>query len=526
MKKKTVMSLLVATALATAPTVAVLSPDKILAAEVTQDMSGVLTNTDNGSDLAYNYEASSHTLFLSGIIRGIEHSNKQFNWENIPVSEINHIRINNLSLYGNMKNLFMNFTNLRDLAIDNIDTSNATQMDSMFYNCSSLENLDLSGFDTSKVAEMNAMFYGCTSLRSLDLSSFDTSKVTNMGGMFEHCENLESLNLSSFDTSKVIHMSGMFGYCENLKSLNLSSFDTSNVILMADMFYNCSSLENLDLSSFDTSNVILMPAMFYNCSSLENLDLSGFDTSKVTDMEFLFRGCEVLKKLDVSGFSINENTDTQYFFCNNRKLDIIKCPKTIKKAIDLPDTDYQGKDFYDTAEVIQTKTVYQSLTASNENMTIRAYRQLHISYYLDGEQAFFKNKNTGSMEYVQSYIYKNYKVGEKADLMEHLGDYDTSNYDLISDKICTISADPVTNVSANFKTPEDKPTTPVKPVKPEDKPTTPIKPVKPEDKPTTPAIPVKNDVDVPDTSDTGAMPYLLSSFFGILAIIKAKIFKK
>ncbi|EME8125041.1 BspA family leucine-rich repeat surface protein, partial [Enterococcus faecium] len=45
-----------------------------------------------------------------------------------------------------------------------------------------LENLD-----TSQVTNMNYMFYNCWSLQSLDLSSFDTSQVTDMSYMFSSC---------------------------------------------------------------------------------------------------------------------------------------------------------------------------------------------------------------------------------------------------------------------------------------------------------------------------------------------------
>ena len=75
-----------------------------------------------------------------------------------------------------------------------------------------IENLN-----TSEVTDMTNMFFGCSRLTSLNLSNFNTSKVTNMRWMFLECSNLTSLNLSNFNTSKVTNMKGMFQSCSGLK---------------------------------------------------------------------------------------------------------------------------------------------------------------------------------------------------------------------------------------------------------------------------------------------------------------------
>ena len=108
----------------------------------------------------------------------------------------------------NSSGLFQNMQNLRLIDLNDIDTSNVTNMDSMFNDCYRLRSLDVSGFDTSNVTDMGGMFSGCTSyyLESLDVSGFDTSNVTDMGGMFADCNSLTSLNVSGFDTSNVTDM--------------------------------------------------------------------------------------------------------------------------------------------------------------------------------------------------------------------------------------------------------------------------------------------------------------------------------
>lgn len=210
---------------------------------------------------------------------------------------------------------FYGMANLTDIeGLENLNTSDVTDMKSMFLGCSSLTSLDLGSFDTGNVTQMNYMFYECNALASLDLSSFNTSKVTNMNCMFENCPNLTNLDLSSFDTSNVTSMSWMFYGCSSLASLDLSNFDTSNVTDMRYMFYGCSGLTSLDLSSFDTSNVISMCNMFYMCSGLTSLDVSNFNTSNVTDMYLMFGDCSSLTSLDLSSFDTDIVTDMRYMF--------------------------------------------------------------------------------------------------------------------------------------------------------------------------------------------------------------------
>jgi len=171
------------------------------------------------------------------------------------------------------------------------------------YRLTSLKTLEgLDNLDTSQVTNMSYMFYGVSNLSSLDLSGFNTSQVTNMEFMFYGVSNLSSLDLSGFNTSQVTNMANMFYGASNLSSLDLSGFNTSQVTNMRAMFYGTSGLSSLDLSGFDTSNVTLMKAMFYGASNLSSLDLSGFDTSKLEGeaMSNMFEGTDSLSSLKLS----------------------------------------------------------------------------------------------------------------------------------------------------------------------------------------------------------------------------------
>ena len=215
----------------------------------------------------------------------------------------------------NSRGLFSHLYNLKTIqGLENLDTSQVTDMSSMFDWCQSLTNLDVSHFDTSQVTNMSWMFWQCRGLTNLDVSNWDTSKVTDMSVMFNECENLTNLYLSNFDTSQVTDMHEMFSDCNSLTSLDVSHFDTSQVTNMNRMFDECENLTNLDLSNFGTSQVTNMNKMLRECVSLTSLDVSHFNTSKVTDMKEMFAYCENLTSLDVSHFDTSQVTDMSWMF--------------------------------------------------------------------------------------------------------------------------------------------------------------------------------------------------------------------
>ncbi|HAC0545401.1 TPA_asm: BspA family leucine-rich repeat surface protein [Listeria monocytogenes] len=212
--------------------------------------------------------------------------------------------------------MFKNCSNLMEVDLSGLDTSEVTTMWDMFNSCRELEELDVSHFDTSSVTNMSYMFYDNRNLEVLDVSNLDTSSVTNMYAMFEDCTSLEELDVSNFDTSSVTDMYRVFNGCEKLKKLDVSNFDTSSATAMVQMFRNCSALEKLDVSNFNTSLVTDMRAMFAGCTSLEALDVSNFDTSSVTNMAAMFSDNEKVEKLDLSTFDTSSVTNMGTMFKN------------------------------------------------------------------------------------------------------------------------------------------------------------------------------------------------------------------
>ena len=208
---------------------------------------------------------------------------------------------------------FYSFSHLETVVgIENLNTSNVTEMHSMFDGCSRLTSIDVSHFNTSNVTNMDGMFSNCQLLETLDVSNFNTSKVEYMAGMFIGCYNLTLLDVSHFNTSNVVSLFSMFGYCRSLTSIDVSHFNTSKVPNMLGMFQECSSLTSLDLSSFDTSNVTLTRGMFANCSNLTTIYVSSsWSTGSITQSEEMFTGCE--KLVGGRGTTYNANhTDAAY----------------------------------------------------------------------------------------------------------------------------------------------------------------------------------------------------------------------
>lgn len=205
--------------------------------------------------------------------------------------------------------LFRMFTQVKEIDLLALDTSNVTDMGYMFSGCKSLEKIDVSKLETSNVTSMMRMFYGCSSLKSLDVSNFHSEKVTSMFQMFYGCSSLTEINLTNFNTSSVTNMDSMFSKCSSIENIDVSNFDTSKATSLYLMFSACSSLNSLNLSTFNTENVTNMCRVFINCSNLETLDISNFNTEKVTNMGGLFHGCSKLREIDMSNFNM-KNFDT------------------------------------------------------------------------------------------------------------------------------------------------------------------------------------------------------------------------
>ena len=175
----------------------------------------------------------------------------------------------------------------------------------------------LDNLNTSEVTDMSRMFAGCDALRSLDVSRFDTLNVKQMQQMFMGCAALTELDLYFFDTANVTDMHEMFKDCKRLTTLDLQSFNTAQVTDMHEMFLGCAALSTLNLAHFDTAQVTDLHAMFKDCKGLTTLDLSNFQTSEVKDMREMFSGCAALTTIWSFAFRNCFASDNMFYECTS-----------------------------------------------------------------------------------------------------------------------------------------------------------------------------------------------------------------
>ena len=65
---------------------------------------------------------------------------------------------------------------------------------SWFFNCNALKQIvGMENLNTSEVTDMSGMFCGSSSLTELDLTKFNTRKVTDMSDMFYGCSSLTKI---------------------------------------------------------------------------------------------------------------------------------------------------------------------------------------------------------------------------------------------------------------------------------------------------------------------------------------------
>ena len=151
-------------------------------------------------------------------------------------------------------------------------------------------------------------FKGCDKLTEIQgIENLNTSEVTNMSGMFSGCRSLTSVDLSHFDTKKVTSMSAMFWGCSNLKTVILPDDLT---FIDSWQFVYCSSLTNI---SIPASVTFIGDHAFHSCGSLEIITIPSKVTS-IGDNAFSYSGLKKVTSLMLTPCSIKstvfENIDS------------------------------------------------------------------------------------------------------------------------------------------------------------------------------------------------------------------------
>ena len=224
---------------------------------------------------------------------------------------------------------FDGMVNLEEIiGLENIDTSNVTNMQDMFRNCAAnVDGVNLilpDSFDVSNVTSMYYMFNGCGFETIKFPSYFDTSNVESMANMFTYCPRLVSLDLP--DGMTPVKLTGTYDtyslkyfirYCPKLEHISFpDTFDTSTVANMKYMLSDNVSLKEVVLPAcFQTDSATWSEGLsrfVSDCSSLEYIYFpDGFHVSASNDIKEMLARCNNLKMIYFPQ-SFDPNVSTYY----------------------------------------------------------------------------------------------------------------------------------------------------------------------------------------------------------------------
>ncbi|MFC6295304.1 bacterial Ig-like domain-containing protein [Lactiplantibacillus daoliensis] len=167
--------------------------------------------------------------------------------------------------------------------LENIDTSQATNMSYLFTSTKIADFSGLSGWKTGNVTNMTAMFSDIAVATQIPVENWDVSRVVDFDNLFSGV-GVQTLDLSQWQVGKNIaagtkvSLGGMFRNCVNLISINVTGWDTSTTSQIANLFAGDSRLTALDIASWDLRNVTSASAfmsVFESTSSLKELTLGA-----------------------------------------------------------------------------------------------------------------------------------------------------------------------------------------------------------------------------------------------------------
>ena len=240
-----------------------------------------------------------------------------------------------------------NLTDIQDL--ENLNTSEMTNMDYMFMGCSSLTTLDLRSLNTGNVKTTDGMFMDCGNLAKIYVGGgFSIENVLTSSLMFDGCSNLVGLAGTKYSAD---HTDASYAHIDEGTSnpgyfsvLPYAVYDGTSTLT----FYNdndrdaktgtiyelitgtstpewSSVVTSITTVVFDTSFIYARPtsthSWFNSMTALTTITgISNLNTSLVTNMSNMFNGCTALNVLDLSGFNTQNVTNMIRMFQGCTKL--------------------------------------------------------------------------------------------------------------------------------------------------------------------------------------------------------------
>ncbi|KJY63056.1 hypothetical protein JF73_15550 [Lactobacillus helsingborgensis] len=252
------------------------------------------------------------------------------NINNINTDNINEIDIlGKITINGPADSLFDTLPNLTQInGLNNLITSDVTDMSYMFANCPKLVSLDLSSFDTSKVAFFSSMFYADTDLSSVNLSSFTITDDAVDYSLFDSCTNLTKLVLGKgfkFTTTNDLPNDSLQqpGTWVNMGEGNGSLTKGTNQWSSADLMTNYQGDRDHDTYVRYTGGIVTV-----HRQDEEGKQLVDQDGKQIPD-EKLFGNISDLVTVDTSKefagykFKENKNSDIKAFISDPQDITLV-----------------------------------------------------------------------------------------------------------------------------------------------------------------------------------------------------------
>ncbi len=250
-----------------------------------------------------------------------------------------------------MNQSFQDCINLIDIsALSSWSTKNTTQMYRLFYNCKSLNEINsLSNWNIFYVNDIAQMFWGCENLSDISaLAHWNVLNVTSINNMFRSTNISDLTPISNWYFPKLTSTSGMFFGCNNITDINpLEKWDMSHIINLSNMFdgtslsdlssitkWNLASATNInslfngtkisDLTPisdfFDFTKVTNIGGLFANTLVTDLSPIANWDVSHVTNMQSLFDSLSLTNLTPIGSWDVSSVTNMQGLFQYSSKL--------------------------------------------------------------------------------------------------------------------------------------------------------------------------------------------------------------
>ena len=310
---------------------------------------------------------------------------------------------------------FNGLTNLEEIeGLENLITSEVTNMQSLFQNCQSLTTLDLSTFDTQNVTDMSYMFWGCRNLQHIYVGSGWTTEDVNTGvGMFNECFVLEGSAGTVYDAAthggevevrQFAHVDGgennpgllsgkpegyavydsnaktLTFYYDGMKLVRSNVYDLNEGTDAPGWVANstASPLTNATRAVIDPSFAEARPTStcgWFNLYYLQEIEgIEYLNTSEVTIMNAMFAR-SAIPNIDLSHFDTRKVTSMRYMFWGAHNLTTLDLSSFNTENVTDMRSMFAG---YDSSHTNNLTTIYvgpgwsteQVTTANSANMFI------------------------------------------------------------------------------------------------------------------------------------------------------------